>query len=84
MVKMSWHGWALSVSTLLDGALVSKVSKSKRKSQTAKEMRNLYFKSRIGEKNLLLKWNLQESHLWIVYWQFEVDVYAEENPGLQM
>ena len=36
VVRISWQGWALSVSTLLDGALVSKESKSKRKSQTAK------------------------------------------------
>ena len=36
VVKMSWQGWALSVSTLFDGALVSKESKSKRKSHTAK------------------------------------------------
>ena len=35
VVRMSWQGWALSVSTLLEGALVSNVSKSSRKSQTA-------------------------------------------------
>ena len=36
VVRMSWQGWALSVSTLLEGALVSNVSKSSRKSQTAR------------------------------------------------
>ena len=37
VVRISWQGCALSVSTLFDGALVSKESKSKRKSQTAKK-----------------------------------------------
>ena len=36
VVRISWQGWALSVSTLLEGALVSNVSKSSRKSQTAR------------------------------------------------
>ena len=49
VVRMSWQGWALSVSTLLEGALVSNVSKSSRKSQTARnELEYQYLQSSVA------------------------------------